>query len=376
MRRAWLIWFFALVQGLLAFGIATPVETPPPPAGACSSIAFANRGQYILGGNYDLPDPGMVFILKRGLVKTGFNPSTTGVYAEWTAKYASVVFSLLGYQHAWAGMNEAGLAFSTMRLELTVNPEPDHRPPLDWLWPQYLLDTCETVEEIALIEPQVRIFTVDHFLVADRFGSVAVIEFLDGRMVVHTGDELCAKVLTNSIYTRSCDFWESMQPDGDYLSGGISLDRFCLGADLVSSFPGATTDGSIVFAFDALREMYRGRWRAQTNWSIVFDVTNLRAYFRTMRNQEIRWVDLEEFDLRCGRPAMMLDIDADLSGDVTDDFTGFDSQRNRKLMEDLYDRYNISYDPSSVSWVLNHVESYQCIQTRRPLGRRLTPSGR
>ena len=130
MRRTVMAPAIVLTVGFCAAGIATSVEIPRPPVGACSSIALDNRGQYILGGNYDLPDPGMVFILKRGLVKTGFNPGTTGAYAEWTAKYASVVFSLLGYQHAWAGMNEAGLAFSTMRLEATENAPPDHRPPL------------------------------------------------------------------------------------------------------------------------------------------------------------------------------------------------------------------------------------------------------
>jgi penicillin V acylase-like amidase (Ntn superfamily) len=365
-----------LTLGLLATGSAASIDTPPPPPGACSSIAIDNRGQYILGGNYDLPDPGMVFILKRGLVKTGFNAGTTGVHAQWTSKFASVVFSLLGYQHAWAGMNEAGLAFSTMRLEATENPPPDHRPPLDWLWPQYLLDTCERVEDIAAIEPRVRISTVDHFLVADRFGGVAVVEILNGRMVVHTNDSLCAKVLTNSVFTASCDTWEMMKPIGSCESLGNSYDRFCLGADLLAGFTGATTGGAIEFAFETLREMYRGPLRRHTNWSIVFDVTNLRAYFRTTRNREIRWVDLEAFDLRCGRPAMMLDIDADLSGDISEAFAEFDSVINREFMEDCYRRNNIAYDPADMDWVLRYIESYPCVQTRRAPAQRLAPTNR
>lgn len=372
MRRVHLWVSIALASGLLAASTAASSETRQPPPGACSAIAIDNRGQYILGGNYDLPDPGMVFILKRGLVKTGFNPGNTGVYARWMAKYASVVFSLLGYQHAWAGMNEAGLAFSTMRLEETENPPPDHRPPLDWLWPQYLLDTCDRVEDIAAIEPLVRISTVDHFLVADRFGGVAVIEILDGRMVVHTNDELCAKVLTNSVFTASCDFWERMKPVGSCEGQGNSYDRFCLGADLLSRFSGATTGGAIEFAFNTLREMYRPHIRWRTNWSIVFDLTNLRAYFRTMRNREIRWVDLDALDLRCGSPPMMLDIDAMLSGDVSLAFNGFDSAINRRFMEDCYRRNDIPYDPEGIEWVLQHIESYPCVQRHRAGSRRST----
>jgi hypothetical protein len=79
-----------------------------------------------------------IFINKRGLMKSGFNSSTTGEYAQWVAEYASVSFSCFGYMHAWAGMNERGLTLSTMGLPATFNQPPDHRPPLDWMWVQCL----------------------------------------------------------------------------------------------------------------------------------------------------------------------------------------------------------------------------------------------
>ena len=67
-----------------------------------------------------------------------------------------------------------------------------------------MLDTCGTVEEVIAADPQVRIFeTVDHYLVADRQGNCAAIEFLDGQMVYHTGEKLPVKALTNSTYEGS-----------------------------------------------------------------------------------------------------------------------------------------------------------------------------
>jgi len=344
----------------------------------CSSFVLDNRGRLIFATNYDMivNDPGMVFIHKRGIVKTGLNPSTIGVYAQWTAKYASVVFSLLGSQHAWAGMNERGLTFSTMRLEETVNPLPDHRPPLDWMWPQYLLDTCETVEDVIATDLEVRNYTVDHHLVSDRYGGVAVIEFLDGRMISHTGSDLCVAALTNSVYAESCEMWEFMQSRGDYTGYGNSLERFCLAADRVEGFQGTSTSDAIAFAFDSLREIYRQQYRGYTRWSIVFDTQNLRAYFRTQSNPEVRWVDLEAFDLRCGQPAMMLDINEQLSGDISDAFTPYDSDRNRIFMEAYYQRWAIPYEPQGLRWVQQHFDSYPCIQTRRSPGRRAIPNGR
>jgi choloylglycine hydrolase len=362
---------------LLAAGAAIATEKSDAPDD-CSSFVLDNRGRHIFATNLDqiVNEPGMVFIHKRGVVKTGLNPSTTGAYAEWTAKYASVAFSLVGFQHAWAGMNERGLTFSTMRLEETRNPQPDHRPPLDWMWPQYLLDTCETVEDVIATDLQVRNYTVDHHLVADRHGGVAVIEFLDGRMVAHTGSELCVAALTNSVYDESCSMWQFMQSARDYTGYGNSLERFCLAADQVEEFQGTSTANAITFAFDTLRAIYRQQYRGYTRWSIVFDIHNLRAYFKTQSKPEIRWVDLEGFDLRCGRPAMMLDINEGLSGDISDAFTPYDADRNREFREAYYRRWAIPYDPQQMQRLLDYVDAYPCVQTRRSPGRRAIPGGR
>jgi len=367
-----------VIAGCLT-AIALRGASGPSPTDDCSSLVLHNDTQVIFGCNYDriTNDPGLVFIHKRGLVKSWLYPSTTGVYAGWTAKYASVVFSLVGYQQAWAGMNERGLTFSTMSLSQTVSPPPDHRAPLDWLWPQYLLDTCETVDDVIASDALVRTTTVDHYLVADRYGGVAVVEFLDGRMVVHTGSQLCAPVLTNSVYSNSCATWEFLRATGNYSHVSDSVQRFCLAADLVAEFSGTTTEAAVNYAFDTLRVIYRGDTRF-TRWSIVFDTSNLRAYFKTQTAPAIRWVDLAAFDLRCSRPTMMLDVNTDLEGDVSGEFTSYDSAINRALMEGYFHRWDIPYTEEQLSSVLEHLEGFACtmpsVRRRIPqLGSSLVP---
>jgi penicillin V acylase-like amidase (Ntn superfamily) len=44
-----------------------------------------------------------------------------------------------------------------------------------------------------------------HYLVADRSGSAAAIEFLDGRLRARTGPTLPVAVLTNDTYERSLE---------------------------------------------------------------------------------------------------------------------------------------------------------------------------
>jgi hypothetical protein len=111
---------------------------------------------------------------------------------------------------AWAGMNEAGLMISTMALGETQNPEPDERPPLaSSFWAQYQLDNFSTVEEVIASDDEIRIAdTVDHYLVCERQGDCATLEFLEGEMVVHTGGTLPVKALTNSAYQEAVELWK------------------------------------------------------------------------------------------------------------------------------------------------------------------------
>lgn len=57
---------------------------------------------------------------------------------------------------------------------------------------------CATVEDLIRSDAQVRIMeTVDHYLVCDREGNCAAVEFLDGKMVCHTAGDLPVWALTN-----------------------------------------------------------------------------------------------------------------------------------------------------------------------------------
>ena len=67
-------------------------------------------------------------------------------------------------------------------------------------WIQYQLDTAEAVDDVLASDKRVRIDgrVPLHYLVSDRTGRAATIEFLHGRLVAHVGDALPVPVLTNS----------------------------------------------------------------------------------------------------------------------------------------------------------------------------------
>jgi len=199
-----------------------------PAEGACTSFCLDNAGQAIFCSNYDNEIwEGLLFVNKRGVTKTGYEAGTTGRYARWAAEYGSVTFNLAGAQMVWAGMNEAGLVISTMWLGQTRNPAPDARPPLiSPLWIQYQLDTCATLADVMANDGRVRIAdTVDHYLICDRSGACAAVEFLEGKTVFHSGDAMPAKALTNDPYRLSVDAWQAGRPAGGQCATAFRLRR-------------------------------------------------------------------------------------------------------------------------------------------------------
>jgi len=371
--------FVLLVADQLIFaGESQPIAIGSHRGGEhCTAIVLDNDGHAVFGANFDhtRTDEGLVFINKRGVVKSSVNTGTTGRRARWTTRYASISFNLVGYQYSWGGMNERGLSLSTMSLDETRQPREDARPPLDsGEWVQYILDTCATVADVVATDSEVRIITVDHYLVADRDGNAVVIEFLDGRMVSHAAPDVPVAALTNNVYEESCATWERLRRHGNYAGQNSSPHRFCLAADRVDGFRPTSDARAVAYAFDTLEEVRGQRFSVSpTNWSLVFDTKNLRAYFRTIRMRRIRWVDLKDFDLRCGTPAKMFDIHDGDSGDVAGDFSDFDFDVNQDHFQRFLDVWGVDLSYQSVMWILNHFDEFPCIQNRRSSPRRVMP---
>jgi choloylglycine hydrolase len=345
-----------IVLSVLLVSFGTTHAQPDIPSGskACSSFGLDNNGALVFGTNFDnFLFEGLLFVNKRNVTKTAWGSSTTGEYAIWTSKYGSLTFNLVGYQLPWAGMNEAGLVLSTMALDETDNPAPDERPPLQSpMWMQYQLDNSATIDDVIASDAVIRITEdVDHFLVCDATTACAVIEFLDKKMVVHKDVDLPISALTNSTYEKSVAVLEEdSAPFTD-----SSLWRFYTVADRVTGFVPADTESVVDYAFETLKMVNQASF---TQWSIVFDVENQRAYFRTQSNPEIRYVDFSTFDLSCSSPVKMLNIHEDLSGDVSANFVDYAHDVNFEHTLNFLEEWNPGALPKEqVEQVVNLIES-------------------
>jgi penicillin V acylase-like amidase (Ntn superfamily) len=236
------------------------------------------------------------------------------------------------------GINEAGLVVEVLLLPETVYPEPDTRPAISMLqWVQYQLDNFSSTREVIESDGRLRILSSAmapgmHYFVCDKTGHCASIEFLEGKQVVHTREEMPVKVLANSTYKLSFDRYRKTKKKPVGRQNGFPT-RFGKAADMVKSFNPKASTSSVAYAFEILKSVAQGSF---TQWRIVYDIQSLTVYFMTTSNREIRRINLRSFDFSCTSPVKVLDINGDLSGDVSGAFVDYTEEINRIMIEDSF----------------------------------------
>jgi choloylglycine hydrolase len=318
--------FFKTAVLLLVLVAGTGVQTY-----ACTTFCLKNKGEVLFGKNYDwMIGDGMIFVNKRGVSKEGTD-RTNG--AKWVSKYGSVTFNQYGRENPSGGMNEAGLAIELMWLDDTQYPKAEGRPVVDVLeWIQYNLDNYATVDEVIRNGENTRIVSDVklHYMVNDREGNAATIEFLEGKFIARTGSALPVPTLTNDTYARSLDF--AKKTSAAKAQGPGSLERFTRAAERTREFykRAVSEKEAVDYAFEILANVAQ---QGYTQWSIVYDQKRGRIYFRTMQSAQIKSIDARSFDYSCGSTVKMLDINAKESGDVTGIFKDYTHAANRDLIE-------------------------------------------
>jgi choloylglycine hydrolase len=230
-------------------------------------------------------------------------------------------------------MNEAGLVIELMWLDDTKYPAADSRPALDVLeWIQYQLDTAATVAEVIANSEKVRITSLVplHYLVNDKAGKSATIEFLNGKLVAHHGASLPVSTLANHTYEQSLNYSKTTPVES--ARGNGSLERFARAAQKTSEFgkADATEASAINYAFEILSDVTQ---RGYTQWSIVYDQKRHKIHWRTLQAPQIKTIDAKAFDYSCGSAVKYFDMNAKVAGDVTAKFTDFTRKANRDLIE-------------------------------------------
>jgi len=312
------------------------------PGNSCTTFCIHTGDELVFGRNYDWSvSDGIVFVNKRDVVKTAFTKK--GSPAGWVSKYGSVTFNQYGREFPTGGMNEAGLVIELMWLDETKYPEQDTRNTVGGIlqWIQYQLDNCETIQEVIDTDKFLRIpegAVPVHYLISDKYGNTASIEFLNGMLVQHSGDSMKFKALTNDSYKRSVEYLKTLKEFGgtEYLSDDrSSLNRFARACSMVNDYSKEVNGNAVDYGFEILNSVSQG---SSTKWSIVYDIKNMKVYFKTYDETKIKNIEFASLDFNCSSPVVMIDINSNLEGNINSNMIEYSSQANRDLIEGSYNK--------------------------------------
>jgi penicillin V acylase-like amidase (Ntn superfamily) len=302
---------------------------------ACTGFAIRDGKRVLVGFSYDHQfGSGHIYVNKRNVERRRYL-----LLAEkplrWVSKYGNVTFNLVSRDYPHDGMNEAGLVVLSMGLDGTRFPAPDDRFALDELgWVQYQLDTAATVEDVIEAMRKVRISSRSigdsHFLIVDRSGKAAVIEYVDRQTRIYRGDDLPWPILANDTYANMLADLKQQKAFGgsreDQYRVGSSCRRFAHVAEAIRNSPpkGPGTD----YPFTILSEVRQ----SNSQYQVVYDTLNRNIYYRSLNSTDVKLIHLGETDFDCATPALMTEIQSSEKGNLRRSFYAYDVARSRETL--------------------------------------------
>ena len=308
----------------------------------CSRILLNTNGKGVFVSRSmdwaELMAPQLIMV-SRGMSMSGALDQNA---AKWTSKYGSVVIEVSNYDNAGVdGMNEKGLTAHLLYLEATKYEDRDQRPGVSYLHLlRYVLDDAATVSEALSGLERIQIVPVPihgtilgaHMAVEDSSGDSAIIEFIDGKMVVHHGRQYC--IMTNDppydIAIKVAKEYQGLGGTKELPGNVESIERFIRAAYYLKYLPEPKDHAQgIAFVYNLIHNVavprgapYSGNAGIYpTWWFTAGDLTDKVYYFNMADNPNLIWIDVGSLNFSEGQPVMTLDPkNPALVGDVSRGF--------------------------------------------------------
>jgi len=300
----------------------------------CTVIKMKTENGFLLGKNNDtFFEEGILFTNKRGVKKRALI-MPPAVPFQWVSKYGSLSFSQCGKELPVGGMNEAGLIVEQTTLPETKYPEYQGIAGIGELQIiQCILDTCANVHDAIRLFEQVEIcqptWTI-HYVLADKSGDMAIIEYVNGERKIYCGDDLTVEALTNSRYDKSINLSNKSNQNlcwvNDYEKN--SFFRFIK----ASGFLNSKNSFDVQSAFKALENLER----TDTVWNIIYHPQTLNLYFKTKSSKGIKSIDINKIDLGEKSQPLLFPLSDSADGNINDKMIKYSREKNGELVNKFF----------------------------------------
>jgi hypothetical protein len=360
--------FVVCILAIFTFSTAFP----------CTTFVLRQGNRTIFGRNLDwYSGTGLVIVNPRNIEKVAIvNPSEKAI--KWVSKFGSITFNQVGRELPFGGINESGLVVEHMTLDETIYPAKDDRYVIGaFQWIQFQLDNYTTIDEVIASAKFLRIEDNSkiHFLICDRLGNSAVVEFLNGKLVCFSGKDLPVGALANSTYEESLGCYKNNYDT----QSNPSLNHFCTAAKRINGAGSSDDESAIDYSFRTLNMVSQVLF---TKWSIVYDITNMRVYFKVFETPIIvgekkiftkqppydpitKVIDFKGMDFNCLGKVKVFDINSNHDNDVNQYFIPYSTEINKEFIDKAFSFYKgwglpIELKEDELNSLARYPESFKC----------------
>lgn len=322
---------------------------------SCSTFLINKNDTLLVAHNLDddIEVPGAVFVNKRGIRKEniGWSDFTclcakkkSNPRIQWISKYGSITYNTWGKEFIDGGVNEKGLYVGEMTLFGTKWIKSDKPTFHHHFYMQYVLDNFANVDEA--IENISKI-SIDghcqwHYFFADRRGKTAIVEIFNDTIFVYQDLDMPIQALGNRSYRSELkripkdESTYNLMLEKDYYEKDL---RVMYTAKKTNEYNKKTQIPLVDYTFGILK--YLGMDNGYNKWSVVYDLKNLRMYFKTNKSSKLKYIDFNDFD---GTSTIKLfDIHTDISGNVSDKFIDYTPELNSRFVKDNFAHINFGF---------------------------------
>ncbi len=218
-----------------------------------------------------------------------------------------------------------------------------------------------------------------HFLICDRFGNSAAIEFLNGRMVCHTDKKSPVQALANSTYDESITCYTN----NCSTFSNPSLQHFCTAAKQINQSDIYGDTSIIDLSFRTLNMVSQQLF---TKWSIVYDISNMRIYLKVFETPVIvgenkiftkqppydpatKIIDFKGIDFNCSGVAKVFDINSNHEKEVNQYFIPYSTEINKEFIVKAFTFYkgwglNIELNEEEMDSLAKYPETFKCLKSK------------
>ncbi|PLX19826.1 MAG: hypothetical protein C0597_04860 [Marinilabiliales bacterium] len=305
---------------------------------ACTAFIIETNKQFILAKNLDWPiEDGLIIINKRCTAKTAFADSDNKI--SWISKYGSLTFNQFGKEFPLGGMNEKGLVIEELNNWGKV-PKRKSFVLNEFQFVQYILDNYSSVDELKNIKDSLfikPIFINLHYLISDKKGNKAIIEFYDNQMFYYENEHIDYPILSNNHYKNSLKYLRNFEGFGGDISipkTNSSNERFVRCAQMLEKLKLRKHFSVVTEALEILNYVKQN----DTQWSIVYDINNMTVFFK-IKDGIQKEIDLLNFDFSCKDPVLCFRIDSLKDKRIDVSFEEYTGQKNMELLLHVFDKY-------------------------------------